>query len=123
MKRPGALAPGLYSFGMDWPARRVAVVDVERLRGHIDGVLRSQDHGGTFVVVGTTETAKRHGFLSLALGCANRTAVTLTELAIDLDPHVRVDDARRDAVDVDAMLGEFECRRLRSANDSRVRSP
>src|SRR3984957_14341530 len=98
-------------------AHPVAAVDVERLRDDVIAVRRGEEHGGAGMVLRQSHPSERHRFADQPLLLAKRPMFVFGEQGVDLGPHRRVDDPRRDAVDVDAVLDEVESRRLSEADD------
>src|SRR5438552_12355136 len=58
-----------------------------------------------------------YAFADPTLLLAGRKPLIFGEQRIDFIPHRRIDDARRDAVDIDPVLDEAEARRLGKADD------
>ena len=92
----------------------------KRLRDDIVRVGGRQEHRGAGVVLRHPHPAEGDGLADEALLLAERAVLVPGEQRVDLVPHRRVDDARRDAVDVDAVLDQVEPGRLRDRDHRRL---
>src|SRR5262245_42092644 len=84
----------------------VAAVDVEGLGDNVVAFGRGEEDRGADMVLRLAHAAERHRFTDQPLLLADPAPFVLGEQGVDLVPHRRVDHARRDAVDVDAVLDE-----------------
>ena len=73
------------------------------------------------MILGGAHAADRNGFADQALLLARRAPLVFGKKGVDLVPHRCVDDARRYAVDVYAVLDEGEAGRLGYVDDGRFR--
>jgi drug/metabolite transporter (DMT)-like permease len=97
-------------------SRPVATVDVEGLLRHVVGVGGSEEDRGAGDVLWLFDAAEGNRFDKLSLRFADLPTEELRELLVDFDPERRVDDPRRDAIDIDLVRGQSQCHRLRHAD-------
>src|SRR5260221_549421 len=95
--RPQAPLPG--------STHPVAAIDIEGLGDDVVGIGRREKDGSAGVILGAAHAAIGHRRSDETLLLADRTAFVPGEESVDLIPHRRVDDARRDRI-VAEILGE-----------------
>ena len=94
-------------------AHPVAAVDIVGLRHDVVGVFACEECREAANLVGARHASERHRRADDALLLARLQVLVLGEHRVDVIPVLVVDDARRDAVHVDAVLDEIQARALR----------
>src|SRR5947209_13886974 len=98
--------------------RPVAAVDVQALLRDVIGVGGGEKDRGTCDVLRLLDATQRDGRRKGALWLSDLHVQQLRKLPIDLFPEGRVDDTRRDGVDVYFVGGECQSDRLVHADDA-----